>query len=97
MSNATKQKGAALRVCGSCEWVFERRPAQASGEPGTGCPKCGFASYGAHWALGHACYRVKRTQERWLARKVSDYTAKLRQEIGAANAERDPADLFHKP
>lgn len=96
MRTASKQRGARLRICASCEWVFDRRPPQPSGETGAGCPKCGFASYGAHWVLGHACYRVKSTQERWLKRKLDAYECELRQQIGTANAERDPNDLFRK-
>lgn len=107
--NPSKQQTAALRVCASCEWVFDRVRARgplddhatpASEEDSrtidsSGCPKCGFASYGAHWVYGPKCYRFKRTQEPWLARKVQAYTQQLRQEIGTANAARDPADLFH--
>ncbi len=80
--NASHQGAAPLRVCGVCEWVFNRRPPQPAGENGTECPKC---------------YRYKRTQEPWLKRKLDAYAGQLRQEIGTANAERDPADLFHKP
>lgn len=96
MSKSSHQKSAALRICASCEWVFER-PREPDGAPGRiGCPQCGFASYGARWVLGHSCYRVKRTQERWLKRNLDAYESELRQQIGTANAERDPADLFHK-
>lgn len=95
--NASHQGTAPLRVCGCCEWIFNRRPLQPNGENGTECPKDGLPSYGAHWVYGPKCYRFKRTQEPWLKRKVDAYAKQLRQEIGAANAARDPADLFHKP
>jgi hypothetical protein len=39
---------------------------------------------------------VKSTQERWLKRKLDAYECELRQQIGTANAERDPNDLFRK-
>jgi len=96
VSNSSRQKTAALRICSSCEWVFER-PVQPVGPVGFfGCPKCGGASYGARWVLGPSCYRVKKTQDRWLKRKLEDYERELRQQIGTANAERDPNDLFRK-
>lgn len=34
---------AKLRVCASCEWIFNN---------GVGCPKCQFGSYGAHYVYG---------------------------------------------
>lgn len=38
------QLNAKLRVCASCERVFWDRK--------NGCPVCGFAHYGAFWAIG---------------------------------------------
>ncbi len=38
------QLNAKLRVCASCEKVFWDKE--------NGCPICGFAHYGAVWALG---------------------------------------------
>ena len=38
------QRTAKLRVCAHCEKVFWDREG--------GCPVCGFAHYGAIWALG---------------------------------------------
>ena len=66
------QQRAKLRVCASCEWIFER---------GDTCP-CGFgASYGARFVYGDACYRYKHTQKPWLDRKMESYQIKLMQEM----------------
>lgn len=95
-TNPSRQTKAELRVCGSCEWIFPRRPATPE-DSGTGCPKCGFASYGAHWVYGHKCYRFKRTQQPWLDRKVAAHTQTLLSEIAETNAAADPDDLFRNP
>lgn len=65
-------KKAKLRVCASCEWIFNE---------GVECPKCGFGSYGARYVYGDKAYRYKNTQQPWLDKKVSDYTIKLLKEI----------------
>jgi len=70
------QKHAKLRVCASCEWVFYL-PAYTS----IGCPKCGFAHYGARGVYGNKCYRYAKTQEPWLERKISDYKCELLKQI----------------
>ena len=67
---------AELRVCASCEWIF-RRPAE------TGCPKCGWAHYGARYVYGNAAYRFAKTQEPWFKRAMSKHAEKLRLEIKA--------------
>lgn len=68
-----KQKDAKLRVCASCEWIF-----RANGE---GCPKCGFAHYGARFVYGDKAYRFEMTQEPWMNKKMADYQVKLLDEI----------------
>ena len=70
------QQRAQLRTCASCEWVHTGFD---------GCPKCGFATYGARWVYGNAAYRFKRTQEPWLNKKMQDYRFKLLDEIDQAN------------
>ena len=59
---------AKLRVCASCEWIFK-------GE--TSCPKCGFASYGARYVYGNACYKYVMTQQPWKDKKVGIYMERL--------------------
>lgn len=51
--------------------------------PGTrsGCPKCGFASYGARYVHGSKAYLYARTQEPWMARRVIALKMELRDEI----------------
>ena len=74
-----KQKDAKLRVCASCEWVFkdERHPEMG------GCPKCGFAHYGARYVYGDKAYRYAKTQQPWFDNKMSRYAYTLRCEIEA--------------
>ncbi len=75
---AMKQKDAKLRVCASCEWIFtDKRHAKTGG-----CPKCGFAHYGARYVYGDKAYRYAITQKPWFDKKMSDYSYKLSQEIG---------------
>jgi predicted RNA-binding Zn-ribbon protein involved in translation (DUF1610 family) len=91
MSNARRQKKARVRVCSSCEWIFD---ALARSEDAVGCPKCGSAHYGARWAIGPECYRLAKTQERWVQRKLAAYESKLRTEVTADRVGKDPNDLF---
>lgn len=63
---------AKLRVCASCEWIFNN---------GIGCPKCQFGSYGAHRVYGKKAYHYAKTQKPWFDRKIGDYSFKLLQEI----------------
>ena len=63
---------AKLRVCASCEWIFNT---------GMECPKCQFGSYGAHSVYGNNAYRYAKTQKPWFNRKMADYAFKLIQEI----------------
>lgn len=63
---------AKLRVCASCEWIFNT---------GVGCPKCQFGSYGAHYVYGKKAYTYAKTQKPWFDRKMGDYGFKLLQEI----------------
>lgn len=71
----SRQQLAKLRVCASCEWIFER----VNDDPS--CPKCSFGSYGARYVYGDQAYRYAKTQQPWLDRKLIDYEMKLRQEI----------------
>lgn len=75
-----KQKDAKLRVCASCEWIFK-----LNGDDG--CPKCGFAHYGARYVYGNKAYRYAVTQQAWFDKKMSDYAHKLWQEIERDNNE----------
>lgn len=68
---------AKLRVCASCEWVFKINPLKDEG-----CPKCGFAHYGARYVYGDKAYRFLRTQTPWFNKKIAIYRDKLRKEIG---------------
>lgn len=75
---------AKLRVCASCEWIFEYDP--QGGLYGDGdCPKCGFAHYGARYVYGDTAYKYKYTQRPWLDKKVKTYTSKLYDEIVKTN------------
>lgn len=71
------RKQALLRVCASCEWVFKAAP----GMPDSGCPKCGFGHYGAHYVYGKRAYRYATTQEPWIRQKMDSYGALLQKEI----------------
>lgn len=66
---------AKLRVCASCEWVFK------SDLKSYECPKCGFASYGARYVYGKAAYRIAKTQEKWMDKKMFAYETELLREI----------------
>lgn len=66
---------AKLRVCASCEWIFDT---------GLSCPKCQFGSYGAHYVYGNRAYRYAKTQQPWLDRKVERFILDLRREIDAS-------------
>jgi len=79
MSQSAQQR-ANLRVCASCEWIYEGH---------RDCPKCGFASYGARFVYGSKAYRFKSTQEPWMDRKMERYRRTLMDEVEAANAAAD--------
>jgi hypothetical protein len=70
------QKTAQLRVCASCEWIYKGTPCE--------CPKCGFASYGAHWVYGDKAYQYAKTQKPWMDIKMFRYRTKLLNEINDA-------------
>lgn len=72
-------KHARLRVCASCEWLFD---------VGVECPKCGFGSYGARFVCGDAAYRYKHTQEPWFDKKMAERSWELEVEIDKALAGR---------
>ena len=66
------QQRANLRTCASCEWIHTGHD---------GCPKCGFATYGARFVYGDKTYRYKHTQEPWMELKLSEYRQTLIDEI----------------
>jgi hypothetical protein len=70
---------AKLRVCGRCSWIFEGN---------SDCPKCGFATYGARYVFGDACYGLKKTQRRWFDYQMALRASELRAEIAEANEAR---------
>jgi hypothetical protein len=45
------------------------------------CPKCGFGSYGARYVYGKKAYRLEKTQEHWLKKKMDCFRNKLLAEI----------------
>jgi hypothetical protein len=71
------QQRAKLRVCMSCEWIFE-------GD--CDCPRCGWASYGARFVFGDKAYRYKVTQQPWMDRKLTAYKSELWLEIMTAQS-----------
>jgi predicted RNA-binding Zn-ribbon protein involved in translation (DUF1610 family) len=72
-----KQGNAKLRVCASCEWIFVKNERTNK----TGCPKCGFAHYGARFVYRHHAYIYRKTQKPWLDKKMVEYQSKLMKEI----------------
>lgn len=68
-----KQKDAKLRVCASCEWIFtdKRHPKT------DGCPKCGFAHYGARYVYGDKAYRYAITQGPWFEQKTEIWRSRI--------------------
>lgn len=57
-----------LRVCASCEWIFQGKDA---------CPRCGFGSYSAHSVYGKMAYVYKRNQKPWFTKKMEAYQHQL--------------------
>ena len=72
-----KQKDAKLRVCASCEWLFKDTRHPETG----GCPKCGFAHYGARFVYGDKAYTYAKTQRPWFDKKLAEYSFQLRREV----------------
>jgi len=73
---------ASVRICAKCEWIFKGR---------SGCPKCGFGTYGAFRVYGNKAYGYMKTQKPWLDRKVAEYKLRLLKEIKntLTNNEKD--------
>lgn len=88
----SRQKIAKLRVCASCEWLFTLVTNEE------GCPKCGFAHYGARFVYGPKAYRYAVTQQPWADRKMREYAFKLSAEIQESNRSRSASStgLFIK-
>lgn len=80
MSKSTKkesaQQRAKLRICASCEWVFHISTAKDGG-----CPKCGFAHYGARWVHGNKAYQYRYSQRPWVYQKMDRFLSELNEEI----------------
>ena len=74
------KKIANLRICASCEWIFELKHFEM-------CPKCLFIHYSAHYVYGKKCYRYKLTQEPWKEKKLTNHSLKLNNEINDYNKE----------
>lgn len=70
---------AKLRVCASCEWIFKLKPRTPLGT--TGCPRCGFAHYSAHYVYGKKAYAYSETQQPWRDKKLANYACKLDEKI----------------
>jgi len=79
------QLNAKLRVCASCEWIFKEKRDPETG----GCPRCGFAHYGARHVYGDKAYTYAKTQRPWFNRKIADYSADLLQEIEKFNESKN--------
>lgn len=77
------QPRANLRICASCRWVF-KLTGKVHHETG-GCPKCGFAHYGAYWAMGKRVYKYQYTQEPWKQVRMDKYSNELDREIKETN------------
>ena len=77
-----RKKIANLRVCASCEWIFELSHFEM-------CPKCEFAHYGAYSTYGKICYKYKLTQEPWKERKLTKYLYKLNDGIDKYNKKHN--------
>ena len=78
------RKIAKLRVCASCEWIFpfnEKR--------NVGCPRCFFASYGAHYVYGNKAYRYAKTQKPWYDKHMSRKSYELLGIIHKSNEEKE--------
>ena len=90
MSDTKKsaQQRADLRTCASCEWIFHLVDSDEHG----GCPKCGFATYGARFVYGAKAYRYAKTQEPWFNKQLSPVIHKLHSEIRETLAKSK-----HKP
>lgn len=71
---------ARLRVCASCEWIFNYDELTANS-----CPKCQFAHYGARYVYGKRAYTYATTQKPWMDKKLSDYEYKLWKEVQDTN------------
>lgn len=78
-------KHAKLRCCARCQWIY-------TGD--TDCPKCDFASYGARYVFGDACYRYALTQKPWLEQKVSTFIVELYKEIADTNPNKPKPRRF---
>lgn len=87
------QQRASLRVCASCEWIYHTKDAGKEG----GCPKCGFASYGARFVYGDKAYRYAESQKPWFDRRMADHAAKLHAEIAASMPKQTFRGLAAKP
>jgi len=81
-------KRAKLFVCASCEWIFKTSR--------NGCPKCGFAYYGAHFCYGNKAYRYFKTQQPWKDKRLFELEVKLNKEIRETSEYRVKDESFNK-
>lgn len=77
----SKRKAAKLRVCTSCEWIYQGY---------TDCPQCGWGSYGARFVYGNLAYKYAKTQKPWLDKKVARYTSMLQSIINFKSGQSIP-------
>jgi len=80
------QKTAKLRVCASCEWIFDSKGS---------CPLCGFASYGARSVYGDKAYQYKYTQKPWRDKQLANKAVKLDKTIREKNQFKKEAKIFN--
>ena len=77
-------RNAKLRVCASCEWIFE---------DGLDCPECGFGSYSARYVYGNKAYSYRNSQHPWLEKKIEKYRRELIYQICAKQPIPKPKKL----
>jgi predicted nucleic acid-binding Zn-ribbon protein len=90
MPNKKQSKKAKLRVCASCEWIFKEKRHPDTG----GCPKCGFAHYGARFVYGDKAYKYAKTQKPWMEKKLQERQSELQLEIERTGEFKDPSTVF---
>lgn len=79
------RKPAKLRVCASCEWIFN---------DGIECPKCHFGSYGARFVYGEKCYQYFKSQKPWFDKKMSSYAGTLFKQIDSVKHKPRKVNVF---
>lgn len=92
MGKKQTQKTADLRCCASCEFIYSNKEFY---DP-SGCPICGFATYGAYYVYGQRAYSYKKSQKPFLEKLVAYQTRKAMAEGKAliAQANQKRRDMF---